>query len=118
MYWLVLYILLRTLWVMGMSERSNLKFFMLFYTIFTLIMLLISGVSESGSVIKFPNLVFDLSSISTVIGTIFSLVSVFIFLFTYSLNYSVLNIILWVFRVLAFMDFLLYIKRVGHPTTV
>lgn len=101
-----------------MDELSTFKTLVFFYIIFTLLMTLVGKVNEAGTVIEFPEITLNLNSIGDIIKSIFSLVNLVIFLLFYSLNIPILNIILWGIRLLAIMEFILYAKRVGHPTAI
>lgn len=94
-----------------------LKIFIVFYALFT-IFVQIFGISDIGikyEEIILPTSLFNFSELLT-FGA--KLGEYLLGLITYSTPVSILNIVLWAFRIIAIIELIILVKRIIHPTTV
>lgn len=99
------------------EELTYTKRFIKGYALFTIVMIVFK---ITGAISVFPELprltTISLQGILNFVGSIFGFLISLIF---YSIpEYVILNYILWILRVISFLEILLYAKKLIHPTQV
>ena len=100
------------------DELKYTKGFIKAYGLFTLVLLVFSSLTTNIAGLPEPPTItsFTLPNIISFVGSIGGFLISLIF---YSLpEFVIINYLLWIFRIISFLEILIYLKRLIHPTQV